>query len=140
MAAAEQMLPSAVIVIVCTTEFPQPQTSLSVGGAGGEGEAAGGPLDIELRLLLRFSKNQHIIDTISHLQSNPTDGLIFSTGLKSSIIRALLTSLFSLPDEHVLDLTPCSFSLLGFCSCPSSCLDCPSCLPSFTPCPSPPHP
>lgn len=42
------------------------------------------PPDTGLRLSLGVvSKNQRVIDTISHLQSNPADGLIFLTGLKS---------------------------------------------------------
>lgn len=86
------------------TFLNQPWTPPSFRAVGGEGEGGQMPLvhlilRLKLRLLLRVvSTNQHIIDTISHLQSNPADGLIFLTGLKSSIIQALLTSRFSLPD------------------------------------------
>lgn len=82
--------------------------------ASGQGKAGRCPLYIALRLSFgAVSKNQHITDPISHLQSSPADDLIFLTGLKSSIIQAPLTSLFLLPDEHCLDLTPHSFLPLG---------------------------
>lgn len=121
MAAIQQALATLVLIpilvfipipIILINDLPQPRTLLSTWNAAGEmGVQAGAPLHTELRLSLEVVKNKHLIGTISHLQSPPTDGLIFLTGLKSSTIWALLTPL---PDQHFLDLPPCSFLSLGF--------------------------